>query len=524
MIQAWSKGHRRAAVILPTGVGKTGLYLWIIAAAVKQGKRVIVLAHRGELLDQPLRGLRKWFPAEAKSAGIVKAGRDDSSAAVIFASIQTVQSEERLNRILSHGAPDLVVCDETHHSVAPSWRRVLDRLEEAGTEARGRAPLLLGLTATPERADGIELGDFWRVAYSYPIRRAISEGYLVPPRFVVERLGEMDLSDVDPARYVGLTDEELGARLVVDGIVDHTVEKMRKHAAGLKTVIFAASVEQARLTAEALTSDGRVARYLTGKTRRTDRARLLRSLADGSVEVLVNCGVLTEGFDEPTLGAVVLARPMSSKSLYIQAVGRGLRICPDIDKRECLILDLAGASNEHSLTQAAVMLKSEERGEGGGAGAGPGEGGGELSDPLAGMFRERKKFEPEWIHVSRGLRGIDCGSHGAILAIEVHPRQWRPIFVSAEEGRTITDLASGPLAIEGNSGEFAEVTSDLARRAEKTQSQKRRGSYQMKITIRQFDGLRRYGIDPRSVDTRGEASAMISVHSAARVARSRGLI
>ena len=240
MIDLWRSGERRAAVILPTGVGKTGLYLWIIAAAVAQGRRVIVLAHRGELLSQPLKCLRRWFPDAAKSAGIVKAGRDDADAAVIFASIQTVQNEERINRILKHGAPDLVVCDETHHSVAPSWIAVLDRLEEAGIQARG-------------------------VAYSYPIRRAISEGYLVPPRFVVERLGEMDFSDFDPGRYEGLTDEELGSRLVVDGIVDHTVEAMSTHAVGLKTVIFTASVEQARLTAEALDSPGRVARYLTGK-------------------------------------------------------------------------------------------------------------------------------------------------------------------------------------------------------------------------------------------------------------------
>lgn len=510
----WRAGERRLAVVLPTGVGKTGLYLWILADALRKGHRAIVLAHRGELLEQPIRSLAKWWPDLADRAGIVKASENDAGADAVFASIQTVQNPARLASILANGAPRLIIVDEAHHSIAPTWIRVLEHVEEVAEREHGRKPLALALTATPERADGRELGDVWGLAYSYSMSRAIREGYLVPPRFVVERLRREDV-DVDLSAYAHLDDEALGSALILDGIVSHTVRSMLEHAAGCKSVVFTASVEQARQTAEALEREGVKARYLTGKTRKTERARLLECLREGLIDSVVNCGVLTEGFDDPSLDAVILARPLTSKGLYLQCVGRGLRLHPG--KTGCTILDLVGASEEHSLTSAGVLLADERRvSTGSSASAGLA---GEINDadPLLGFLRERAPFsEWEWSHLrgyDRPVKGVDCGEVGALVALR-EGAGWLPVYVS-ERGE-IQPLADEPVVgrVEGTRSPLDDLAADLARRASRLISSRQAPKYQRPPSLRQADRLARLGAasSPRSV---GDAEALISLHRAA---------
>lgn len=364
------RGH--PMVVLPTGTGKTFFALSHVVDELESGGRVVWLAHRTELLDQPLGALAKSWPHLARHAGIVQAARDAADRRVIFASVQTLQNKRRREAILRHGAPTLVVVDEAHHSTAPSQRKVIEALG---------APRLLGLTATPHREDGGDLGELWDIAYSYPLTRAIAEGWLVCPWAAIA-----PVPDLNPATLAGLSDEDMGQALIDAHVVEHTVDVLGQthHATrlpgrdgsklfetrGRRWLVFTGSVEQARLTAEALCAAGWRARWAHGGTSNEDRARLLRALGKGSIDVLCSPTIFTEGTDEPAVDGILLARAYSSWSLYVQSVGRGLRlfdpawIGPGINaldpgyhgKTDCLVVDLVGATDVHDLRSAPVLI------------------------------------------------------------------------------------------------------------------------------------------------------------------------
>ena len=360
--ECWAEGNPGAMLVLCTGGGKTFTALSLVVSDfLKRGKRVIWLAGRRELLDQPAMATRKTWPEESRKIGIVQAGRDRPDAQFVFASIQTIQNERRMAAILAHGYPDLVVYDECHHAPSPTSVAAMERLCERGA-------LRLGLTATPTRDDGADLSEDWEIAYSYGITDAIRDGYLVPPYAAVERLPDLDLSRVSGRR--DYDDGELAAELLRAGIVEHTVEQMaRAHTArrlplrddrrtlearGRSTLVFVPTVALAATIAEALREAGWKARHVSGKTPDADRRRLLGAFRNGRIEVLVNVGVLTEGTDLPIASCIVLARPTRSWSLFTQIVGRGLRLFAG--KSEALILDLAGATEDHSLISAPVLI------------------------------------------------------------------------------------------------------------------------------------------------------------------------
>lgn len=341
-------GDRRALIVLPTGTGKTITALSAVVATAERGGRVLWLAHREELLTQPLRslaGIPAWT-SYAERAGIVQADRDEADKAIVFASVATVGGTDghRLGRVLKHGAPALVVVDEAHHSPSPTWRRVLDAIDKDA----GREVHRLGLTATPERTDRASLAALWgdEPVYAMSIQEAIDDGYLCPPRFVVERI-EADVKK-------GMSDDEIAEALTLAGIIDHTAEMMDKHARGRHCLVFTANVKQATETAERLKQDGWRAAVVSGATPSGQRDAILRAFALGQLDVIANCAVLTEGTDLPICDSIVAARPFSSKPLWIQSVGRGLRLAPG--KTDCLVLDLAGASEEHGILHAPALL------------------------------------------------------------------------------------------------------------------------------------------------------------------------
>ena len=305
----WRQRDRKVIVVLPTGVGKTIMALSLVVSAVRKGLRVLWLAHRKELLTQPLRSLTGLWPEMGLLAGIVQASADASHARIVFGSSDTLRGEKRLERLLKHGKITFVVVDEAHHSVSPTYKKILGRLDNQG----GAPPWMLGLTATPERADGKELGDYWNLAYSYSLYDAINNGYLVP---VVHRLEQMPGLVLPETGSGDFNDDELAERLLMAGVVEHTVSAITRHARGRATLTFTASVEQARLTAEALTEAGVLTRWVSGETPSADRQRLLRAFEDGHIQGLVNCAVLTEGTDLPRADCVTIARPTRSKPLY----------------------------------------------------------------------------------------------------------------------------------------------------------------------------------------------------------------
>jgi ATP-dependent helicase IRC3 len=412
---------RRQLVVLPTGCGKTLFALQVAATARQRGHRVLWLAHREELLDQPMRSLQKFWPDLAQRAGVVQAHRDAWYEDLIFASIDTVARRHRLESVLAPGPPRLVVVDEAHHSAAGSWSSVLDCIDEFGRDAFADVPgpddpLYLGLTATPDRADGKPLGRLWRVAFSYPIQQAIKEGWLVPPTFAAERL-ELDLSKVSQ-RAGDWADNELEDALMQAHVVEHTAAAMQKCAAGRKSLVFTVTVHHAEETAKALNAAGIAAAVVSGETPKAQRRELLQALRDGRIRALCNCAVLTEGYDDPSVDCVTLARPTRSHPLYVQMVGRGLRLSEG--KRDCLVLDLVGASAEHSLhvssallTEGAEPAEQREQREPGG---GEREGG-----RWQAFFEDRRRSRYAWAEVPEvqpRAWALNAGDEGTVALVE----------------------------------------------------------------------------------------------------------
>jgi superfamily II DNA or RNA helicase len=354
------KGDKGALLAIATGVGKTILGLMIAKDYILKGQRVVWLADKIDLVEQPIDAIKEHFPELAGRYGIVQAANNKPNADLVFASKDTLINEKRLTELLGHGAPSLVVADESHRSVSKSWRKVLNGLGN---------PRLLGLTATPDRDDQLSLGELWEIVFSYGILDAIRDKILRQPYAATVDIPELDLSKVGGRR--DYNDNELWTALAKAHIVEHTVEAIKaKHVAETLpfrdrrnimecetrgTLVFTSTVEQARLTADALKGEGFTASVISGDTPKRDRRRLRRGFMAGEIQFLCNAQLLTTGTDLPRASCVVLARPTKSWSLYVQMVGRALRNPWDLG--DALIIDLAaGASRLHSLVAAPVLI------------------------------------------------------------------------------------------------------------------------------------------------------------------------
>lgn len=346
---AEARGVRRQLLVAATGLGKTVMFC---ALAERRGGRTLILAHRDELVQQAAAKVAEVWPTA--DVGIVKAERDEVTAQVVVASVQTLARESRLERLvaayeddrllLGHVDPfGLVVVDEAHHAAAESYRRILDRLrvgEDTG-------PLLLGVTATPDRGDGQGLDDlFDEVVAAYDILWGIRSGFLSDLRGIRVTLDDLDLSAVRVSRG-DYQAGDAGRALQDAGSAPAVVRAWQEHAAGRPTLVFTPTVALAAEMAAEFVGAGITAAYVSGETPLDDRRRILADFAAGRISVLANCAVLTEGYDEPSVACVVIARPTKSRALYTQMVGRGTRRHPD--KVDCLVLDVVGATAQHSL-------------------------------------------------------------------------------------------------------------------------------------------------------------------------------
>ena len=334
---SYASGHRAPLLALPTAGGKTIIFAAITAGAVAKGRRVLVVAHRRELIRQ---ASVKLTDAGAPH-GIICAGFDaEPDAPVQVASVQTLaQRPDALSRT------DLIVLDEAHHCRAGQWRALL----AAHPEAK-----LLGVTATPARLDGKGLGIaaggcFDDLVVGPPIAQLVAEGYLVPTRIFAppERLAErLDLSDVRVrgGDYV-IADLE---RAVSSGhIVGDCIEQYREHADHQPAITFCVSVAHASDVAERFRDAGYRAVCVHGGTPKNQRDAAIAGLADGSVELLTSCDLISEGLDVPVVGAVILLRPTKSLVLFMQQVGRGMRPAPGKDA--LIVLDHVNNTLVHGL-------------------------------------------------------------------------------------------------------------------------------------------------------------------------------
>jgi superfamily II DNA or RNA helicase len=333
---AYRQGARAPLLVAPTGAGKTVMFSYVASSTAARGRRVLILAHRRELIRQASRKLRET----GVQHGIIAPGHTATRDLVQVASVQT------LGRRLTdprYEAPDLIVIDEAHHAVAGQWATVCSAYPNAR---------LLGVTATPERLDGrglgVEVGGAFDTMVTGPtVAELIEGGFLTPSRV----FAPAEAPDLTGVRTRG-GDYEAGAlasAMVKPQIVGDAVNHYAKHAAGQPAILFSPSVAHAEAMAEAFRAAGFKAVAASGASEMSVRDAAIAGLGTGAVQVLCSCDLISEGLDVPAVSAVILMRPTKSLGLFLQQVGRGLRPAPG--KTHLLILDHAGNTLKHGLPE-----------------------------------------------------------------------------------------------------------------------------------------------------------------------------
>lgn len=341
-IEAAETRVRRQLVALPTGTGKTVIFSSLIR---RRPGRSLVLAHRDELLGQAISKIRQVY--RGAPVGLVRAETDERHAPIVVASIQTLSRPKRLQRL--NGQFATVVVDEAHHATADSYMRVLQHV--GAFEDDG--PLVVGFTATPERGDRAGLDRvFQEIVFKRTILEMVEAGYLCDLRAVQVRL-TADFLKLH-TRLGDFSDSELEDLLLNANAPEHALNAYREHADGRKALIFTPTVSVAKAMAATFSEAGIAAESVDGYMAIESRRAVLARLRSGETRVLANCAVLTEGFDEPSIDCIIVARPTKVKSLYVQMIGRGTRLYPG--KEDCLIVDLVGSTTRHDLMTAATLF------------------------------------------------------------------------------------------------------------------------------------------------------------------------
>lgn len=326
--RAFGERRRRVLFVLPTGGGKTTIFSHITHSVAGRGKRVCVLVHRQELVDQVSGALA----AVGVAHGIIAGGRPETDEPVQVASVASLG--RRLDRVQAF---DLLVPDEAHHAVAGSWRAILDAMPRA---------FVLGVTATPERLDGRGLGDAFDVMVQGPtVADLMAAGFLVPAT-VYAPAEPVDLSSIRTERG-DYAPGALAEAMSSGSLVGNAVEHYGRLSKGVPAIAFCAGIEHSRMVASRFIAAGFRAAHVDGTTDRDERRAMIAALGSGGLDVLTNAGLISEGVDVPTVGAAILLRPTQSLGLYLQQVGRALRTAPG--KTRALILDHAGNSLRHGL-------------------------------------------------------------------------------------------------------------------------------------------------------------------------------
>jgi superfamily II DNA or RNA helicase len=335
VLTARRSGIRRLLVNLPTGAGKTVIFSELARLARRQ---VLVLAHREELIGQARDKLERSLGGDRVVAVERGAERASGDARVLVCSIRSLY-EERLSRVMRDRDVGLVIYDECHHAAADDNQRVLRQLGVFEPDYTGT---LLGFTATTERGDGKGLDAiFERIVYSRSLPELIDDGYLSPLRgFRIAT--EADLRNLSSGGQ-DFVEEELAEAIDIEERNALVARSIQELARDRRTIAFCVTVNHARNLARSLNALGVSAGLVHGALSSEARARALDEFRRGVTHVLTNVGVLTEGFDDPGVSCVAMARPTRSSGLYAQCVGRGTRLFPG--KKDCLILDFVDLSS-----------------------------------------------------------------------------------------------------------------------------------------------------------------------------------
>lgn len=338
IFEQWDGSVNRTLLVLPTGCGKTIVFAKVAEECVCQGNRVLILAHRGELLDQAADKIRR---STGLGCAVEKAESSciGSWFRIVVGSVQTMMREKRLGQFPDDYF-DTIIIDEAHHCISGSYQRVLRHFPEAK---------VLGVTATPDRGDMRDMGEYFEsIAYEYTLPKAIKEGYLSPIRALTLPL-KMDLTGVGISAG-DFKAGDLGTAL--DPYLHQIAEEMQKYCADRKTVVFLPLVKTSQKFRDILCEQGFRAAEVNGEN--SDRAEILQAFDRGDYNVLCNSMLLTEGWDCPSVDCVVVLRPTKVRSLYSQMVGRGTRLFPGKD--HLLLLDFLWHTERHELCHPASLI------------------------------------------------------------------------------------------------------------------------------------------------------------------------
>lgn len=337
-------GRRRVLLVAPTGSGKTVIGAAIIAEAAEAGRKILVIAHRREIVAQTAAKLY----AAGVDAGIIQAGHPSRPGqAVQIASIQTLHARAIRGSAMEMPPADILVIDEAHHARASTYQATIDAYDGI---------VVIGLTATPCRRDGLGLGNIFEAMVECPqVAALVEQGFLVPSRVFAPSTPDLTGVRTERGDYV---ESQLAERVNTAQLVGDIGEQWLKRGERRPTVCFATGVKHSAHIRNEMRRLGVMAEHIDGGTPADERDAILRGLASGSVEFVTNCAVLTEGFDCPDIGCLVLARPTKSLGLFRQMIGRALRPAPG--KADAIILDHSGAVFLHGLPDDDIAWTLDE--------------------------------------------------------------------------------------------------------------------------------------------------------------------
>ena len=341
-------------VVLPTGAGKSTVIGKLVSDAYHAGHRVVLLAHRGELIDQMIRDLKAVDPSiPEQHIGVVRADQDDHTAPIVGATLQTLATVKRRNAL---GKRDVIIWDEVHHAPAAGYHATFTDL--GGYDNA----FMCGVTATMHRSDttkgkqsAIGLGDvIEKISYERDLKWAIENEYLVPPTGLTVRIGA--LNALNEIKNVAGDFNQGDLAEVMEAAVEYTVDAIEMHARDRRSIVFASSVAAAEQIADQINERGNLrAASTVGTMTYEERQPVYEAFRNGDLDIMVTVMVLSEGADFPMCDAVVMARPTRSRILYSQMVGRALRLYEG--KSDALVLDLTGTTRRMKLIHLSELVR-----------------------------------------------------------------------------------------------------------------------------------------------------------------------
>lgn len=332
----------KTLLVLPTGCGKTIVFAKVAEECVRRGKRVLIMAHRGELLEQ---ASDKIYKTTGLRCAVEKAEETclGSWFRIVVGSVQSLQREKRLSRFPDDYF-DAIIIDEAHHCISDGYQKVLKYFSGAK---------VLGVTATPDRGDMQNLGQYFEtLAYEYTLPKAIREGYLSPIKALTIPL-KLDLSGVG-IQAGDFKSGEIATAL--DPYLEQIADEMENYCKDRKTVVFLPLIKTSQKFRDILNAHGFQAAEVNGNS--DDRAEVLEAFDRGDYNVLCNSMLLTEGWDCPSVDCIIVLRPTKVRSLYSQMVGRGTRLYPG--KTHLLLLDFLWHTERHELCHPANLICDNE--------------------------------------------------------------------------------------------------------------------------------------------------------------------